>query len=201
MIHSCHIKCGWLAGQDRDVYSQFGEDGLVDAILARIGIANRWAFECGAADGVKYSNTARFANWRCVLMESDPKYLPALASSRPAAMVVHGHLGPNGRTLDDVLFHAGAPLDIDLVVIDIDGQDYWVVHDMNVYTPRVLVVETQCPNHDSPPPERGDTACRQAGRKPMYELLESKGYTPIVQTDCNVIAVRSDLTDKLEHAT
>lgn len=202
MMQAYHEKCAWIIGMDRNIYSQFGEDGLVDAIFARIGVTNRWAFECGASDGMEYSNTARLANWWCVLMEAATKYLPDLARHRPGAVIVNGYLGPNGRALDDVLTDVGAPLDIDLVVIDIDGQDYWVVQDMTLYKPRVLMVETECPNHDSPPPERGDTACRQAGRAAMHALLEAKGYTVIVQTDCNAIAVRNDLAPLLmEHAT
>lgn len=197
MIHEHHETCGWLVGHARDTYSQFGEDGLVDAIFERIGTTNRWAFECGASDGMENSNTARLANWRCVLMEAAPKHIPNLARNRPGAVLIEGYLGPNGLALDEVLAKAGAPVDLDLCVVDIDGQDYWVVQDMEVYKPRVLMVETECPNHDSPPPERGDTSMRQAGRRPIYELLESKGYTVVVQTDCNAIAVRNDLVPAL----
>lgn len=197
MIHAHHETCGWIVGHDRDIYSQFGEDGLVDAIFGRIGVTNRWAFECGASDGLDNSNTARLANWRCVLMEAAPKHSTDLARNRPGAVLVNGYLGPNGLPLDDVLTKAGAPVDLDLCVIDIDGQDYWVLYDMEVYRPRVLMIETECPNLDSTPPERGDTSMRQAGRQPIYELLESKGYTAVVQTDCNAIAVRSELFARL----
>lgn len=201
MIHAYHEKCSWLVGMDRNVYSQFGEDGLVDAIFERIGTTNQWAFECGASDGLEYSNTARLCGWHCVLMEADAKHLPALIRNRPGATVIHGRLGPNGKSLDEVLSDCKAPIDIDFVVIDIDGQDYWVLDALNMYMPRVIMVETECPNKDSEPPRWGDTAPLQAGRKQIHALLEAKGYTVIVQTDCNAIGVRNDLVHKLEHAT
>ena len=38
----------------KNIYSQHGEDGLIEAIFERIRTENQWAFECGAADGRNY---------------------------------------------------------------------------------------------------------------------------------------------------
>lgn len=194
MIHWLHKDCGWLRGCERDLFSQFGEDGLVDAILGRIGETCRVAFECGAGDGVFLSNTARLASrgWHSYLVERDPILAAQCTNNRSRETVRKDTIGPCGRPLDDVLSDMGCPPDMDLMVIDIDGQDYWVVYDMQA-RPRVLMVEYECPNLDSPPPERGDTACHQAGSTAIHELLDSKGYEVVVRTDCNAIAVRKEL--------
>ena len=47
----------FLVGQESNVHSQFGEDGLLAVLFERIGTENRWCFECGASDGLIYSNT------------------------------------------------------------------------------------------------------------------------------------------------
>lgn len=191
MIHWLPDEFGWLEGHDRDVYSQFGEDGLIAAVFGRVGETNRWAFECGATDGLFYSNTASIDNWHCVLMDRDEKAVSECRKNRPHANTLCGTLGES-LTLDFVLEECGAPIDLDLCIIDIDGQDYWIVHDMQRYRPRVLMVEYECPNRESPPPERGKRG-KQAGREATMELLRSKGYVPVVCTDCNCIAVRDDL--------
>ncbi len=63
----------WLHGKALNVYTQFGEDGLIDAVFDRIGTTNRECFEVGASDGRWYSNTLRLREdgWGAVLMEKD----------------------------------------------------------------------------------------------------------------------------------
>lgn len=190
MIHWLHPQCEWLRGCARDEFSQFGEDGLVDAIFGRIGLENRHAFECGGHDGLTYSNTARLKGWSCLLVERDEALSQKAKENRPDAVHVCGDITLTG--VDGVLLWAEMPRDLDLLVIDIDGQDYWIVHDME-FTPRVLMVEYECPDRGSPPPERGDTSQRQAGSAAVQGMLEAKGYTVVVRTDCNAIAVRDEL--------
>src|SRR6266851_5471757 len=82
------MSYAWLSGQARNVYSQFGEDGVIDAIFRVIRSANRWCFECGAADGLFFSNTRRLVRegWDAVLVEADAAAFHRLeANCRPFA--------------------------------------------------------------------------------------------------------------------
>lgn len=189
----------WIAECASDTYSQFGEDGMVDAILRTIGEANRWCFEAGASDGVFYSNTRRLYEngWACVLVEVNPEKYGLLIQNAHRAMTLNDAVGPLGVSIDWVLEYFGSPRDPDLLIIDIDGQDYWALEELNRHFPRVLMVEYQCPDMDADPPERGDTACRQAGSSAMIGLMEEKGYTVVARTCCNLIGVRSELADLL----
>ena len=189
----------WLVDEADNVYSQFGEDGIIGAIFERIGMANHWCFECGADDGVKMSNVRNLYQhgWECIQVECRRERYDLLCTNSPSTRNVLAKVGEGEWTLDTLLRSNGAPVDIDLLVLDIDGQEYWVLTDMVRYTPRVLVVEYECPDKDSGPPPRGETACIQAGSSAMIELLERKGYEVVCQTSCNMIAVRSDLADKL----
>lgn len=190
----------WLVNRAANKYSQFGEDGIIAAIFERIGMANRWCFECGASDGVKLSNVRHLweHGWECIQVECDREKFELLCLNSPGARNMLAKVGDNEWTLDTLLKVNEAPDDIDLVVLDIDGQEYWVLHDMERFTPRVLVVEYECPDRDSPPPARGETACKQAGSSATIGLLERKGYTVVCQTSCNMIAVRADLAGRLE---
>ncbi len=191
-----------LEGREGDEYSQFGEDGLIEAVFELIGTTNKWCFEVGAADGVYYSNTKRLrdAGWNAVLIESDEgkaRKLIAACGPKEPEHAVCAHIDAETR-LNDILTSRKAPTDLDLGVIDIDGQDYWVWYDLQDYRPRVMLVEFN-PNrpHDTLVPfipERGGND--QAGLQPILVLGETKGYRKIAVTAVNVLFVRSDLWPK-----
>jgi len=188
----------WLEGKDVNYYSQFGEDGLLAAIFDRIGVATKWCFEIGAADGVWFSNTAQFVKkrgWRAVLIEGAPHYWDALGeyAHKHNCIAVNTMLPNDG--LDKTLEQAGAPQEIDLGVIDVDGPDYWMWAGMVRYRPRVMVVEYRCsqPCLEQIPPPENATAREQAGGETIRKLGLSKGYTLMVATSTNMIFVRDDI--------
>lgn len=38
---------------ERKIYSQYGEDGIIDFIFSKIGTTNKYLVELGAADGIE----------------------------------------------------------------------------------------------------------------------------------------------------
>lgn len=180
----------WLNGRQRNVTSQFGEDGLIQAVFERIGETNRWCFEVGAADGLFYSNTKqlRDAGWYAVLIEGDRLQADkCMAFASVRVQVVAEKIGR--QSLDNILAGSGAPIRLDLGVIDIDGQDYWAWDGMKAFRPRVMLVEYGYwnPPERIPQPNEGTEA--QAGLKAITDLGESKGYVAIATTHCNVLFV------------
>lgn len=188
-------SCGWLDGRQRNNTSQFGEDGLIEAVLEKIGETNRWCFEVGASDGLFYSNTKRLrdAGWRAVLVEGNSLSFEKCRSfESPLVHVVHQKIKAN--SLDNILAGVGAPIRMDFGVIDIDGQDYWAWDGLRTFRPRVMLVEFMYLNENFHNPyfipavgEEG-----QAGLEAICDLGRSKGYTPIVSTYCNVLFVDKD---------
>lgn len=186
-------------------YSQFGEDAAIEAIFERIGTANKWCFEAGAADGLFFSNTRRLIEqgWNAVLVEPDDRMWAELVKRYPSdvkgvaclktAMGLE-NLGVT-TTIDRALTIAGAPLDIDLLCLDIDGQEYHVINSMVDYQPRVLVVEYD-PDADPMfiPAPNGEG---QAGYLAMVYVMQARGYEIVCRTKCNLIAVRDDLVNPL----
>jgi hypothetical protein len=146
-----------LANRWGNQYSQFGEDGLVEALFELIGTANKWCFEVGAADGVFYSNTKRLRDqgWSAVLIEKEQAEFAKLARfESPRVRTVCETVsttGQPGTPIDGILLgtNSGIPQRLDYAVIDIDGQDYWAWHDMSYYVPRVVLIEY------SPYPKQG----------------------------------------------
>lgn len=198
----------WLAEKRYNKFSQWGEDGLLEAIFDRIGTANKWVMECGAADGIFFSNSRKLIEegWSAVLGEYDLaqfRKAEKLYSDNPnvhvrcgRAVSVISFAGQNQEfTLDRLMENVGAPLDIDLAVIDVDSTDYWLFNSLLKYRPRVVMIEYDpAAEKDFIPPQDGEG---QAGLNAICALGIGKYYWPVAITQTNVIFVPQELCGKL----
>jgi len=134
---------------ERKVYSQNGEDGILEFIFARIGTTNRTFVEFGIQDG-RECNTANLSlrhGWSGLLMEADEEFADR------AREFYRGELGANAdrvrirrelvttENIDRLLEDEGITGVIDLLSIDIDGSDLWVWEAISAIQPRVVVIE------------------------------------------------------------
>jgi hypothetical protein len=128
---------------ERRVYSQNGEDGVLEAIFAAVGVTNRYFVEFGCGDATE-CNTAYLLEqgWQGLLMD------PA-GVSRNMRATVRQEVVTAGN-IDSLLRKYGVPEEFDLLSIDIDGNDYWVWGAIT-HRPRVVVIEY---NAAVPPGER-----------------------------------------------
>jgi hypothetical protein len=180
----------WLTGKGLNIYTQFGEDGLIAATLQKIGETNRHCFEIGAADGRFFSNTMRLRElgWYAVLIEANAEqYKKLQAEFGSESLCIQAECS----NLDDLLTATDIDRTPDLGIIDIDGQDYWLWNDMVQIRPRVMLVEISTQGRSMPVPERGEPYPAQAGLKQIKELGESKGYTLVATTHCNALFIEN----------
>lgn len=184
------------------VYSQNGEEAIIQAIFDRIGTANQWCFECGAADGLFFSNTKLLTDrgWHALLVEAEPddfSRLVALHQGNPKVQCLCALLSAGvGLTLDDVLTRAGAPKDLDLLVLDIDSQEYYLLNSLVEFRPRVVIVEYDPDAEPMYIPKLNGPG--QAGHLAMRYVAEARGYEVICRTATNLVCVRRDLAKLLE---
>ena len=180
----------WMQGKAFNVYTQFGEDGLIAFALDKIGPTNRHCFEIGAADGRFFSNTLRLRElgWYAVLIEADQRHFDRLqAEFGQQSTCIFGTCGD----LDDMLIQTTINRTPDLGIIDIDGQDYWLWHDMVEIRPRVMLVEISTQGRSMPVPLRGEPYPAQAGLEQITQLGASKGYTLVATTHCNALFIEN----------
>jgi hypothetical protein len=188
-----------LDGHAYNSYSQWGEDGILEEIFNRIGTANKWCLECGAGDGLFMSNTRKLIEdgWTGILIEADANKMERLSTNSAPyeAHCFNVRIGPDDK-LDDILASVTAPMDIDLVVIDIDGQDFYAWNSMLRYIPRVVVIEYDA--HGGDPyflPTLGGKG--QAGLHQINGLAFGKTYRPVWRSYSNLIFVRHPLEQSL----
>jgi hypothetical protein len=186
--YEAHVP--WLQGCGLNVYTQFGEDGLIAACLKKIGDTNRHCFEIGAADGRFFSNTLRLRElgWFSVLIEANEKQFDKLKTDfGDQSVCIFGKCGD----LDDMLIQTTIDRRPDLGIIDIDGQDYWLWHDMEEIRPRIMLVEISTQGRSIPIPLRGESYPAQAGLEQIAELGTVKGYTLVAPTFCNALFIEN----------
>ena len=128
---------------ERSQYSQNGEDGILAEIFGRIGAQDRSFIEIGASDGAQNCTRALVeTGWHGVWVEGDPEKVDAarrLIGTRP---VVVAESFVDRESITSVLDDAGAAAAPDLLVVDIDGNDYWVWEKVAARRrPRVVVIE------------------------------------------------------------
>lgn len=188
------------------VFSQFGEDGIIQRILDVIGPTNRHCVEFGGYDGVTMSNTARLLRkegWQGGFIEADPELYNKLLDNyrdQPTVRAVQAFVTPDN--IEALMDQLGAPADMDLLCIDIDGNDYWVWQAIQRFKPRVVVIEF---NGAYPPPRQWVMAYNPAhcwqgndyyGASPqsLTDLARAKGYELVCceEQGANLFFVRAE---------
>jgi hypothetical protein len=132
------------------VFSQFDEDGVLLFLLAAGGLATRRFVDLGAGDCVHASNCANLAlnlGFDGLFVDANPAevgygvsfYTHHLDSrERPPVFVTSFVTREN---LNDLVAGAGFEGEIDVLSIDVDGNDYWFWEALDCVQPRLVVIE------------------------------------------------------------
>jgi hypothetical protein len=188
----------------KNVYSQFGEDGVVGEVLDRLASTvalDHWCVEFGAWDGVYLSNTCnliRNRNYRAVLIEGDQAKHKVLSTNFPSDDIVkicRFVTFDGASTLDRMLAATPVPADFDFLSIDIDGCDYFIFESLHDYRPKVICIEFNptVPNEVEFVQAKDFSVKQGSSAKSLAALAAIKGYALAAVTYCNLILVRADL--------
>jgi hypothetical protein len=127
------------------VFSQWGEDGIIQYLVRHAEIARRVFVEFGVGDYTE-SNT-RFLlvnnNWTGLVMDSSSENIISIKKS-PIYWAYNIKAVQSFVTRDninEVLRENGVTGEIGLLSIDIDGNDFWVWRAITVISPVIVVVE------------------------------------------------------------
>lgn len=139
----------WLLQFRHDEFSQTGEDGVIEKILALLPHTDRWCVEFGAWDGLYMTNTRRLIlsqNYSAVMIEANTDKFRQLqhtyAQHADRVITLNAFVGfKDDDSLDSILLQTRMPHDFDLLSIDIDGNDYHVWERVVTYRPKVVVIE------------------------------------------------------------
>ncbi len=192
-----------------NVFSQFGEDEIIDNILNGVSSNHHltnWCVEFGAWDGQFLSNTCNLIKSRgfhAVLIEGDSARASELAINFPQSDVykINRFVRLSGSdTLDDILGETPIPKDFDVLSIDIDGCDYWVLDGLAKYEPKIIVVEFNptIPNTVEFVQAPDPTVKQGSSAFSLCILARKKGYNLVAVTTCNLIFLRNEYLNSMK---
>ena len=189
-------------------YSMNDDDGIIQEVFRRIGLTNRRFVEFGAGDGVE-SNTVYLllTGWNGLWLDAGDEELATIYANFSDHMKA-GRLKTQKAfiTRENINDLIGAHIngEIDLLSVDIDGNDYWVWESLTVIQPRVVVIEY---NATFRPPHKivqeyqpgyvwNSTNYFGASLKALEDLGRRKGYSLVGCNfaGINAFFVRHDLT-------
>ena len=125
------------------VYSQCGEEGVLEALLLNLGETNRYLVDLGAGGaGAGYSNTRLFLErgWRGARFDGEMS--PGVIGAWITA-----------ENVCDLLAKQNVPCEPDLLSLDLDGNDWYVLRALlrGGFAPRVLCCEINSTLPAEPP--------------------------------------------------
>lgn len=127
------------------VFSQWGEDGIIQFLLRHVRVENKVFVEFGVEDYTE-ANT-RFLlvndNWAGLVLDSDGDNIARLRQSRAYWMynLKAAQAFVTRDNINDILRENGVAGEIGLLSIDIDGNDFWVWRAVEAVSPVIVVIE------------------------------------------------------------
>lgn len=192
----------------KNIFTQNGDDGIIEKIFEHLKITNGIVVEFGAWDGIYLSNVYnlwRYKNFNAILIESDSikaNELLNLVDGYDNVECMNCLVSPykdDDYSLDNLLKMSEFHIDNDtfaLVSIDVDSCDYHIFESLQDFSPKVVIIETKTfPDHVD---IFYDYAQFGSGCSlySVTKLANLKGYT-LVCHNGNAYFIRNDLVSFL----
>jgi len=202
---------GELDQREFRVFSQWGEDGIIQHLIRNVPIERRMFVEFGVENYVESNTRFLLTNnyWSGLVIDGsasnidyikqDPIYWACNLKAEQSFIT--------RENINDILEDAGIEGDIGLLSIDIDGNDYWVWEAIRLISPRIVICEY---NSHFGPRARVSTPydpsfVREnahfskvyygASIAALHALAESRNYSLVASNEAgnNVFFVRNDV--------
>ena len=133
-----------LEDYERTIYSESGEDGILDILFILFNVTNKFYVEFGAEYGEQCNTRAlhEFRHFSGVLFDMNYEN---------KEIQLYKHMITESNVID-IFKQYHVPVNMDLLSVDIDSHDFYVLEEiLKHYTPRIIVCEynaTHLPNED-----------------------------------------------------
>jgi hypothetical protein len=208
-----HIKT--LEDVEWKVFSQWGDDGIIDWLVSRLGDIPETFIEFGV-ENYRESNTRfllQFRNWKGLVFDGSKEHIKDLQKQDVSWKydLVSASKFIDAENINNLIREQGFEGGVGLLSIDIDGNDYWVWKAIQVIEPVLVIVEYNALLGDVYPlsiPYRNDFVRSKFHYSNVYYgtsinalrfLSEQKGYTFLGTNSNGVNAyfVRNDFANKI----
>jgi hypothetical protein len=224
-VESLKVLCGRIAAQhsrslpasasfkdaEFQVFSQWGEDGIIQFLLAHVPIENEVFVEFGVQDYTESNTRFLLMNnlWSGLIMDGSEDYMTGVRNSTLGwRHTLHAKAAwVTAENVNELIASTGIKGDIGILSVDIDGVDYWVWKAIDVVQPRIIIAEYNSlfgPTAKVTPPYTADFERAKAHYSHVFygislaaieQLGTEKGYTLVGTNSAgnNAFLVRNDL--------
>ena len=198
------------------VYSQWGEDGIIQWLISKVAIDRKIFVEFGVENYIE-SNTRFLAinnNWSGLVIDGDKCNIEYIKKDPIywACNIKAIQSFITAENINQILFDNGVVGDIGILSVDIDGNDYWVWKAIDVINPRIVICEYNSHfgkvEKVSTPYDPKFTRNAAHHSKIFYgasiaaltDLANQRGYSLVAGNSAgnNIFFVRNDLLGELE---
>lgn len=192
------------------LYSQSDEDGILFEIFRRVGVTNRRFIEFGCGNGLENNtHSLLLAGWSGLWVDGNNTWVSMIRKKFHADIdsgrLVAKHAFITRENINSILC-AELSGEIDLLSVDLDGNDWHVVDAIECVSPRVIVLEYNArkgPEIDwvmqyNPRHIWSGSDYYGASLKAFETLLRKKDYSLVgcSISGVNAFFVRNDLADE-----
>jgi hypothetical protein len=191
-----------LSKYEKQILSQWGQDGVLEKIFSVIGCTNKYFVEFGSSgtdEGMGNTAQLRRSGFNGLLMDGSDRPYGLDVNNRKYDVKVEMVSASN---INNLFQKYDVPNEFDLLSIDIDGQDFHVWNAIdNKYRPRIVSIEVNfhinagtdkvMPLDDSFV-WKGDEQCG-ASITALRKLGNKKGYSLVAFPGSDLIFIRDDM--------
>jgi hypothetical protein len=143
------IEVTKLSDIEFKVFSQWGEDGIIEYLINKLPIENKFFIEFGV-ENYNESNT-RFLmmnrNWAGLIIDGSKENIDYIRKRdyfwKYDLTAIDSFITKENinSLISDELKKLNANINIGLLSVDIDGVDYWILNEINCINPSIIICE------------------------------------------------------------
>lgn len=138
-------QCSDFRAAEFRVFSQWGEDGLIQYLLRQVSIDRPIFVEFGVENYTESNTRFLLTNnqWAGLVIDGSAENIDYIRRDQIywATNLKAEHCFITKENINDLLSRSGIAGDIGLLSIDIDGNDYWIWRAIDTISPRIVICE------------------------------------------------------------
>jgi hypothetical protein len=208
-------QCPGFRQAEFRVFSQWGEDGIIQYLLKHVSVERPMFVEFGVENYTESNTRFLLTNnqWAGLVIDGSAENIDYIKrdSIYWASNLKAEHAFITKHNINDLLSRNGIVGDIGLLSVDIDGNDYWIWEAIDTISPRIVIceynshfgssAEVTIPYHEAFVRDTAHFSKIYYGASiaALHALAASKGYSLVAANAAgnNVFFVRNDLVGSL----
>ena len=190
----------------KNIYSQNGEDGIIEEILSRLDDKlDKTCCELGAWNGIHLSNCYNLIknkNYSALLIEADKKKYKELCKNIPDNKIIKLNKFVHfegSNSLDSLLEENNFNINFDFLSIDVDGCDYYLFKSLTKYKPKLICIEynSTIPNDIEFIQKKNFNIAQGCSALSLVNLAKKKDYSLIASTNSNLFFIFNEFKENI----